>query len=162
MGLRRILVVDDSSTIRRVVSNVLRQAGYDVSTAESGDHGLVEARASNPDLILLDFMMPGMNGYQFVKRLDAEDHGRAPIILMCTRTDQVPEGQLKNLGVVDNITKPFSPEAILAVVQYCLEKHSAVPRQETTRVTQLAELEKIAQDFENDVTVPGVPLTLAP
>lgn len=140
MGTARVLVVDDSSTIRRVVSQVLRQAGYDVSTAENGDTGLAEARATTPDLILLDFMMPGMNGYQFVKQLDAEDHGRAPVVLMCTRTDQVPEGALKSLGVIDSITKPFSPDAILAVVSYCLDKHGTVKRQETTRVTKLAEV----------------------
>jgi CheY-like chemotaxis protein len=158
MALRRILVVDDSSTIRRVVSNVLRQAGYDVATAENGETGLVEARAVNPDLILLDFMMPGMNGYQFVKRLDADDGGKAPVVLMCTRGDQMPEGALKSLGVVDNITKPFSPEAILAVVQYCLEKHGAVPRLETTRVTKLAEAQRAPDDFDDERTTPGTAL----
>ncbi len=155
MGLPRVLVVDDSPTIRRVVSNVLRQAGYDVSTAENGDTGLEEAQATRPDLILLDFMMPGMNGYQFVKQLDVLDEGRAPVVLMCTRTDQVPEGALKGLGVVDSITKPFSPEAILAVVQYCLDKHGRAPRQETTRVTKLAEQSAVA-DFDEEATTPGV------
>src|ERR1043165_8523020 len=161
MPLPRVLVVDDSPTIRRVVSNVLRQAGYDVSTAESGDTGLSEARATEPDLILLDFMMPGMNGYQFVKALDAEDGGRAPVVLMCTRTDQIPEGALKSLGVVDNITKPFSPEAILAVVQYCLDKHGQAPRQETTRVTKLAEQDHVKEpppavsSIDDEQTTPG-------
>lgn len=150
----RVLVVDDSPTIRRVVSQVLRQAGYDVSTAEDGDTGLAEARATSPDLILLDFIMPGMNGMQFVKHLDAEDGGRAPIVLMSTRTDQVPEGALKNLGVVDSITKPFSPEAILAVVSYCLDKFGVQKRAETTRVTKLAEIDK----FEEEATTPGVAL----
>jgi CheY-like chemotaxis protein len=164
----RVLVVDDSPTIRRVVSQVLRQAGYDVATAENGETGLAEARAMSPDLILLDFMMPGMNGYQFVKELDVEDAGRAPVVLMCTRTDQVPEGALKGMGVVDNITKPFSPDAILAVVSYCLDKHGVAKRQETTRVTLLAQKNavsheearppKSADDFSdaNDKTLPGV------
>lgn len=147
----RVLVVDDSPTIRRVVSQVLRQAGYDVSTAEDGDTGLAEARATSPDLILLDFIMPNMNGFQFVKLLDAEDHGRAPIVLMSTRTDSVPESALKNLGVVDSITKPFSPDAILAVVSYCLDKHGVQKRAETTRVTKLAELDR----FEEEATTPG-------
>lgn len=146
MGTARVLVVDDSSTIRRVVSQVLRQAGYDVSTAENGETGLAEARATSPDLILLDFMMPGMNGYQFVKQLDDEDQGRARVVLMCTRTDQVPEGALKSLGVIDSITKPFSPEAILAVVSYSLDKHGLVKRQETTHVTRLAEAERVDEE----------------
>lgn len=143
--LRRILVVDDSPTIRRVVSQVLRQAGYDVATADDADAGLIEARAVKPDLILLDFVMPGMNGYQFVKRLDAEDVSDAPIVLMTTRTDQVPEGALRALGVVDAITKPFSPDAILAVVGHCLEKHGGQPRAETTRVTSLAHADHVPE-----------------
>jgi CheY-like chemotaxis protein len=154
MATARVLVVDDSSTIRRVVSQVLRQAGYDVSTAENGDTGLAEARATNPDLILLDFMMPGMNGYQFVKQLDAVDQGRAPVVLMCTRSDHVPEGALKGLGVIDSITKPFSPDAILAVVSYTLDKNGLVKRQETTRVTKLAQ----AADLDQ----PGEPAEAAP
>jgi DNA-binding response OmpR family regulator len=118
---------------------VLRQSGYDVSTAENGDTGLAESRATNPDLILLDFMMPGMNGYQFVKQLDVEGNTTTPVVLMVTRADQVPEGALKSLGVVDTITKPFSPEAIVALVGYCLERTGTQPRAETTRVTKLSE-----------------------
>ena len=144
-SLRRVLVVDDSPTIRRVVSQVLRGAGYDVATAEDAETGLTEARAVKPDLILLDFVMPGMNGYQFVKRLDQEDGGDAPIVLMTTRTDQVPEGALRALGVVDSITKPFSPDAILAVVAHCLEKHGGQPRAETTRVTSLAHADHVPE-----------------
>lgn len=151
-SLRRVLVVDDSPTIRRVVSQVLRQAGYDVATAEDAETGLAEARAVEPDLILLDFVMPGMNGYQFVKRLDEEDGSKAPIVLMTTRTDQIPEGALRALGVIDAITKPFSPDAILAVVAHCLEKHGGQVRAETTRVTALATADHIAEGGENAPT----------
>lgn len=150
--LRRVLVVDDSPTIRRVVSQVLRQAGYDVATAEDAETGLAEARAVEPDLILLDFVMPGMNGYQFVKRLDEEDGGKAPIVLMTTRTDQVPEGALRALGVIDSITKPFSPDAILAVVAHCLEKHGGQKRAETTRVTALANADHVDETGEQPGT----------
>ncbi|MCC7070433.1 MAG: response regulator [Deltaproteobacteria bacterium] len=149
-ALRRILVVDDSPTIRRVVSQVLRQAGYDVATADDAEAGIQEARAVKPDLILLDFVMPGMNGYQFVKRLDAEDVSEAPIVLMTTRTDQVPEGALRALGVVDSITKPFSPDAILAVVAHCLEKHGGQQRAETTRVTSLAHADHVPDPGAGD------------
>jgi CheY-like chemotaxis protein len=132
----RVLVVDDSPTLRRIVSNVLTEGGYDVVAAESGPMGLLEARAFSPDLVLLDFTMPGMNGYQFVKALDDDESLAAlPVVLMRTRSDPVPESALRALGVVDYVTKPFSPEAILAVVSYSLEKHGAAPRNETTRVT---------------------------
>ena len=132
----RVLVVDDSPTLRRIVSGALLAAGYDVISADGGVAGIAEARAFAPDLILLDFTMPGMNGYQFVKSLDQDtDLAELPVVLMRTRSDPVPETALRAMGVVDYITKPFSPEAILAVVSYSLEKHGRVKRAETTRVT---------------------------
>lgn len=133
----RVLVVDDSATIRRVVGSVLLRAGHEVATADSGEAGLVEVKGFNPDIILLDFIMPGMNGYQFLKRLGADlGDDEVPVVLMCTRGDQVPavDGNLKAIGVVDVITKPFSPEALLAVVHHSLEKHGRRPQRDTTRV----------------------------
>lgn len=147
----RVLVVDDSATIRRVVGAVLQRAGHDVATAESGEVGLREAATFLPDIILLDFIMPGMNGYQFLKRLDVErlqvGGEEVPVVLMCTRGDQVAgfgasgvgengvDGTLRAVGVVDVITKPFSPEALLAVVHHSLEKHGRRRgSRDTTRV----------------------------
>jgi twitching motility two-component system response regulator PilH len=148
----RVLVVDDSATIRRVVGSVLLRAGHEVATADSGERGLVEVGAFQPDIILLDFIMPGMNGYQFLKRLGVEHDGdEIPVVLMCTRGDQVPavDGNLKAVGVVDVITKPFSPEALLAVVNHSLEKHGRRrPQRDTTRV--VAALASIAPAEASD------------
>ncbi len=134
----RVLVVDDSPTIRRVVGSVLQRAGHEVATADSGVSGVQEVGAFSPDIVLLDLVMPGVSGLQTLDLLD-DAYGDAgpPIILMCTRTDQIPivDEALRELGVVDTITKPFSPEALLAVINHSLEKHGRQRRTaDATRV----------------------------
>ena len=120
----RVLVVDDSATIRRVVGGVLRRAGHEVATAADGDNGLAEAAVFQPDIVLLDFTMPGLSNVEFLNRLAASRAVEVPVVLMATRGDAVPNvGNLKDVGVVDVITKPFSPEALLAVLNHSLEKH---------------------------------------
>ncbi|HEX8114682.1 MAG TPA: DUF4388 domain-containing protein [Kofleriaceae bacterium] len=124
MAGERVLVIDDSPTITKVVQLVLTKAGYEVQTAPDGEAGLAAVRASRPDLILLDFVMPKMNGYQFCRELTADAKLRdIPVILMSAKGDQVGERFVKVMGIVDYITKPFSPEAITAVVQHTLGKY---------------------------------------
>jgi DNA-binding response OmpR family regulator len=119
-----VLVIDDSPTITKVVQLVLTKAGYRVQTAADGEQGLAAVRADRPDLILLDFVMPRMNGYQFCRELTADAKLRdIPVILMSAKGDQVGERFVKVMGIVDYITKPFSPEAITAVVQHTIGKY---------------------------------------
>ncbi|MEW5850664.1 MAG: response regulator [Myxococcota bacterium] len=125
MTKSRILVVDDSPSILRVVEGVLSAAGYEVTTAMDGQDAMSRAKAEPPDLILLDFMMPRMNGYQVCRALAKEpDLKDIPVILMSTKGDESAERFVQQMGVVDHITKPFSPEAILAVTSYTLEKRA--------------------------------------
>ncbi|HUS30844.1 MAG TPA: DUF4388 domain-containing protein [Kofleriaceae bacterium] len=119
-----VLVIDDSPTITKVVQLVLTKAGYQVQTAADGEQGLAAVRSQRPDLILLDFVMPRMNGYQFCRELTADAKLRdIPVILMSAKGDQVGERFVKVMGIVDYITKPFSPEAITAVVQHTIGKY---------------------------------------
>jgi CheY-like chemotaxis protein len=119
-----VLVIDDSPTITKVVQLVLTKAGYQVQTAADGEQGLQAVRAQRPNLILLDFVMPRMNGYQFCRELTADAKLRdIPVILMSAKGDQVGERFVKVMGIVDYITKPFSPEAITAVVQHTIGKY---------------------------------------
>jgi DNA-binding response OmpR family regulator len=121
-----VLVIDDSPTITKVVQLVLTKAGYQVQTAADGEQGLVAVREKRPELILLDFVMPRMNGYQFCRELAADAKLRdIPVILMSAKGDQVGERFVKVMGIVDYITKPFSPEAITAVVQHAIGKYAA-------------------------------------
>ena len=124
MAGERVLVIDDSPTITKVVQLVLTKAGYQVATAPDGEAGLAAVRASRPDVILLDFVMPKMNGYQFCRELTADPKLRdIPVVLMSAKGDQVGERFVKVMGIVDYITKPFSPEAITAVVQHTVGKY---------------------------------------
>jgi CheY-like chemotaxis protein len=119
-----VLVIDDSPTILKVVQLVLSKAGFHITTAADGEQGVASAREERPDLILLDFVMPRMNGYQVCRAL-ASDPGlrEIPVILMSAKGDQVGERFVKVMGIVDYITKPFSPEAITAVVQHTVAKY---------------------------------------
>ncbi len=124
MAGERVLVIDDSATITKVVQLVLTKAGYDVHTAPDGEAGLAAVRADRPDMILLDFVMPKMNGYQFCRELTSDPKLRdIPVVLMSAKGDQVGERFVKVMGIVDYITKPFSPEAITAVVQHTIGKY---------------------------------------
>jgi len=124
MAGERVLVIDDSPTITRVVQLVLTKAGYDVHTAPDGEAGLAAVRSDRPDVILLDFVMPKMNGYQFCRELTADPKLRdIPVVLMSAKGDQVGERFVKVMGIVDYITKPFSPDAITAVVQHTVAKY---------------------------------------
>ncbi len=118
-----ILVIDDSPTILKVVELVLTKAGYRVRTALDGEDGIRQAMQEKPHLILLDFVMPRLNGYQVCRALgDSIDLRDVPVVLMSAKGDQVGERFVKVMGIVDYITKPFSPEAITAVVEHTLDK----------------------------------------
>ncbi len=125
MAGETILVVDDSPTILKVVQLVLAKAGFTVDTANDGEEGIARARAKRPDLILLDFVMPKMNGYQVCRALgESPELKHVPVVLMSAKGDQVGERFVKVMGIVDYITKPFSPEAITAVVQHTIGKYA--------------------------------------
>jgi DNA-binding response OmpR family regulator len=120
-----VLVIDDSPTILKVVQLVLTKAGFKVLTAADGEEGIRRARESRPALILLDFVMPKMNGYQVCRALgESGDLKDVPVVLMSAKGDQVGERFVKVMGIVDYITKPFSPEAITAVVTHTIGKYS--------------------------------------
>ena len=125
MSGETVLVIDDSPTILKVVQLVLTKAGFDVETAADGEAGLAAAGAVRPNLILLDFVMPRMNGYQVCRSLAGDDGLKdIPVVLMSAKGDQVGERFVKVMGIVDYITKPFSPEAITAVVQHTINKYT--------------------------------------
>jgi CheY-like chemotaxis protein len=129
-----VLVIDDSATILKVVQLVLTKAGFRVETAADGEAGITAARQCEPDLILLDFVMPRMNGYQVCRALAADaDLCEVPVVLMSAKGDQVGERFVKVMGIVDYITKPFSPEAITAVVQHTISKYSNRRTEERTK-----------------------------
>jgi DNA-binding response OmpR family regulator len=149
MAGERVLVIDDSPTIAKVVQLVLTKAGFVVQTAADGEAGLAAVRAERPDLILVDFVMPRMNGYQFCRELNADPKLRdIPVVLMSAKGD-VGERFVKVNGIVDYITKPFSPEAITGVVQHTLGKYS-VPATPEDATPSLVTSEDLAAIDDSD------------
>ncbi len=124
MAAHRVLVIDDSPTIHKVVGHSLKKLGVEVIHVRDGKTSVTKAREINPDIILLDFMMPGMNGYQVCKALGEDDKLEGtPIILMSAKGEMMGEKLIKTMGIVDFITKPFTPEAVSTVVQHAIDKY---------------------------------------
>jgi CheY-like chemotaxis protein len=118
-----VLVIDDSPTILKLVQLVLTKAGYRVTTAGSGEAGLESAKEEAPDLVLLDYLLPDMNGDDVCRAMSAVTALAAvPVLVMSAREDAVGERFARIANVADYITKPFSPEVLLAVIGHTLEK----------------------------------------
>lgn len=110
----RVLIVDDSPTVRRLGELILSQQGYAVHTAEDGDKGLEVARRVKPDAILVDFVMPKMNGHTFCKLLrEDKEMEDVPLILISSKGEAVGEAFEKEFGVVHYFSKPFEPDDLV-------------------------------------------------
>jgi CheY-like chemotaxis protein len=122
----RILVVDDSSTIRKLVSNILARHDYEATTASDGPTALDKLRGESFDLVLLDMVMPHMNGDQFCREMRADERfSNVPVVLMSAREEDIRGPFAEETGAVDAITKPFDARALLAVVESALQKADA-------------------------------------
>lgn len=117
-----ILVVDDTPANLEIISEALTDAGYEVSIAIDGDRALKQIQYSLPDLILLDLMMPGIDGFETCRRLKANPRSRdIPVIFMTASSDTENKVKGFSLGAVDYITKPFQEAEMLARVQLHLQ-----------------------------------------
>lgn len=122
----RILVVDDSPTIRKVVARILGDQGFDTVTADNGDNALAELRRQRADLVIVDFVMPKMNGYQFCREVRLDPMLRdLPIVLMSAKGDKIRGQFVQQTGAIDAITKPFDPLALQAVIENALARHKS-------------------------------------
>ncbi len=118
----RILLVDDNTTNLQLLHETLDGLGYRLLIAKNGKTALAIAQKANPSLILLDIMMPEMNGYEVCRRLKAaENTAQIPVIFITALADEDDEAKGLELGAVDYITKPFNPELVRARVRIHLE-----------------------------------------
>lgn len=155
---KTILVADDHASVRTLVKEYLTEHGFRVLTAADGQQALAVAHADMPDLILLDVMMPNLDGLAFI-RLFRREHD-IPIILLTARVEEVDKVVGLELGADDYITKPFGMQELLARVRAVLRRASpttASPVSDLLRVGQLT-----LNRATRDVSVDGRPVRLTP
>jgi two-component system chemotaxis response regulator CheY len=113
--MRMVLVVDDSRVVRKIARRILEGLGFEVAEAADGTEALAFCAAAMPDAILLDWVMPVMDGLEFVKRLRAEPGGASPIVLFCSsETSPAQIGAALDAGADEYIMKPFDGDIIEA------------------------------------------------
>lgn len=127
MASKKILVVDDDKGIRTFVVHILEHEGYRVTTATDGEEALEKLDTENPSLILLDIMMPGINGYQACRQIKGRNEYRHVPVLFLTAKDQ-PSDRFwaSKVGGDGFLTKPFDPTDLLELVAAMLEKSEPV------------------------------------
>jgi two-component system alkaline phosphatase synthesis response regulator PhoP len=118
--MTKILVIDDEPSIINLVSAYLKPEGYEVYTASDGNAGLKAARKFKPDLIILDLMLPGMDGIELLSRLRRESD--IYVIMLTARTDETDKIVGLSVGADDYVTKPFSPRELVARVKAALRR----------------------------------------
>lgn len=128
-----VLVVDDEPHIAALVAYHLAKAGYRVSTASSGPEALATATRETPALVILDLMLPGMSGFEVLRKLRANERMRKVAVLMLTaRGDEPDRIQGLTLGADDYLTKPFSPQEMILRVKAILRRLGPVPMNDMT------------------------------
>ena len=132
---KKILVIDDEPQIVEICSDYIKAAGFDVVTANDGLSGLALARREQPDLIVLDLMMPGMDGLDVCRTLRREKD--VPIIMLTARVEETDKLIGLELGADDYITKPFSPRELVARIRVVLRRISKDPSAEFIRVADI-------------------------
>jgi len=121
-----VLSIDDSPTILRLVEMILTNAGFTVRTAAGGAKGIELARQLHPDVVLVDFIMPEVNGFQVSKTLREDPETRdIPIILVSSKGEAVGEQFVQTLGIHHYLTKPFQPDQLVAEVRTALQATAA-------------------------------------
>jgi DNA-binding response OmpR family regulator len=153
---KTILVVDDKANVRTLVREYLTAENFRVVTAENGQNALYTARQEKPDLILLDIMMPEMDGFGFIRAYRKESD--TPIILLTARLEESDKVIGLELGADDYITKPFGMREMLARIHTVLRRSGQIPH--PGRRLQIGEI--LLDRETHTVTVSGRPVHLTP
>ena len=138
--MTRVLVIDDEAPIRLLCRVNLEAEGMDVLEAADGPSGLEEARAKEPDVVLLDVMMPGLDGWQVAEELiDGERTNGIPIVFLTARAEARDRARGLDLGGIDYVTKPFNPVELAPLVRELIDRVDRGERDDLRR-EKLAEL----------------------
>lgn len=117
MAIQKVLVVDDSPTERYFLTDILIKNGFSVSTAENGEEALLKVKADKPQLILMDVVMPGQNGFQITRAISRDpDTQDVPIIICTSKGQETDRIWGMRQGARDYIVKPIDPQELLAKI----------------------------------------------
>ena len=144
--MTRVLVIDDEDPIRLLCRVNLEAEGMEVLEAADGPGGLEQARSQSPDVILLDVMMPGLDGWQVAAQLlEGEDTAHVPIIFLTARAEFRDRAHGLDIGGVDYVTKPFNPLELAPLVRDVLARLERGEREEL-RSENLGKLRALMED----------------
>jgi two-component system alkaline phosphatase synthesis response regulator PhoP len=127
-----VLVIDDEENILNLVSSYLKKEGFEVITAIDGPSGLKAARSFNPDIIVLDIMLPGMDGIELLSRLRRESN--VYVIMLTARTEETDKIVGLSVGADDYVTKPFSPRELTARIKAALRRLKLTTKQDERNI----------------------------
>ncbi|MBF6078927.1 response regulator transcription factor [Nocardia beijingensis] len=155
----RVLIVDDEPMIIELLTVSLRFQGFEVATALSGTEALDRVRTFRPDALILDVMMPGMDGFGMLRRLRADGVG-APVLFLTARDDVDDKLTGLTLGADDYVTKPFSLEEVIARLRVILRRSGIQSVQENANRITVGDL--VLDDDSHEVWKAGAPVSLSP
>jgi len=156
--MRRVLVVDDEANLRHTLGYALRQEGYEVLTAENGEDGLETFRSAKPELVILDVMLPRIDGFEVCRRIRRESD--VPILMLTARDTELDKVVGLEIGADDYLAKPFSMRELVARVRVMLRRARRPAEPEATDVIELGGLQVDVP--KHRVSADGITISLKP
>ena len=153
----RVLAVDDELNILELVKLYLGREGYQVETASRGGDAISKLNTFNPDLIVLDLMLPDIDGFEVCRQIRSKS--RVPILMLTARKEDIDKVVGLEMGADDYLTKPFNPRELVARIKAILRRSQAVPRSGVP--ADIIEVGKLRIDLpRHEVSIDGRPLKL--
>jgi DNA-binding response OmpR family regulator len=123
--MTRLLVVEDNAEVAKLLELILRRSGYEVDVAGDGPEALDRFAGSPPDLVLLDIMLPGMDGYEVCSRIRRDFSTDVPVVMLSSLDSPVDMERSREAGATDHIAKPFDKDRLLSVIAAHTERRAA-------------------------------------
>jgi DNA-binding response OmpR family regulator len=162
MGKPRVLVIEDEADIRELIRYNLEQEGFSVREAATGEEGIVDARKKLPDAVLLDLMLPGIQGLEVCRRLrNMPETRRVPLIMVTAKGEEADIVAGLEMGADDYLTKPFSTRELVARLRSVLRRGPAIEDDPVESAASVGPLEINVRRHEASVDGTALKLTLA-